>query len=233
MDDLLQEMIQPAGPTAHDRARRRRLIASAATVGLAVVGVTSLTTSALFSDNDAVSGSGFTTGSVDITKTPLATVLVAPNMAPGDTVYGPVTVTNSGSLAFRYAVGYFFTDTDTTPGEGTGLTGPSLLSSQLSLSVHEVAAPENCSPLTGPIEGSTRLADVPVGTAVTADNDIIGTRGSDGGGHGELVLQPSVGDSDDFLCVGVGMSVGAGNEYQQTTADLTLTFYAEQTANNP
>lgn len=227
MDDLLQEMIRPAGPTARDRARRRRLVVSAATVGLAVIGVTTLTTSALFTDNDSATGSAFTTGSVDISNTPATTVLESLNLAPGDKVFGPLTVTNSGSLAFRYAVGYAFTNTDTIAGAVVGTTGTSLLSSQLSLTIQEVASAAGC-PAGGPAGGAP-LATVAVGAAVLADTDIIGTRGT-GGGNGELEL--AAGGATDVLCVGVEMSNAAGNEYQLTSANLTLFLNAEQTANN-
>ena len=54
MDDLLQEMIDPA-PAHHDAPRRRRLWTTVAIVGLAAVGATTLTTSAIFTDNDATS----------------------------------------------------------------------------------------------------------------------------------------------------------------------------------
>ena len=226
MDDLLQEMIRPAGPTAYDRARRRRLVVSAATVGLAVIGVTTLTTSALFTDNDSASGSAFTTGSVDISKTPATTVLQSLNLAPGDKVFGPLTVMNSGSLAFRYAVGYAFTNTDTIPGAEVGKAGTSLLSNQLSLTIHEVASAADC-PAGGPT--GAPLASVAVGAAVLQDTDIVGTRGT-GGGNGELEL--TAGGATDVLCVGVAMSKDAGNEYQLTSADLTLFLNAEQTANN-
>lgn len=50
MDELLEEMITPA-PSPTEVARRRRLYSSVAIIALAVVGVTSLTTSALFTDN--------------------------------------------------------------------------------------------------------------------------------------------------------------------------------------
>ena len=47
MDELLEEMIEPA-PTRQDAGRRRRLWATGSVLALAAVGVTSLTTSALF-----------------------------------------------------------------------------------------------------------------------------------------------------------------------------------------
>ena len=49
MDDLLQEMIDPA-PQRADVSRWRRLGATAAIFALAGLGITSLTTNALFTD---------------------------------------------------------------------------------------------------------------------------------------------------------------------------------------
>ena len=64
MDDLLQEMIDPA-PVHHDAPRRRRLWSTVAIVGLAAVGATTLTTSAIFTDNDATSAT-IESGTVDL-----------------------------------------------------------------------------------------------------------------------------------------------------------------------
>lgn len=232
MDDLLQEMIQPAGPTSHDRARRRRLVMSAATVGLAVVGLTSLTTSALFTDNDSSGANLFTTGSVDISNTPALTVLSAGNMAPGDTVWGPVTVKNDGSLGLRYAVAYLFTDTDTTPRIVVEPGAPSSLSTQLSLKV--VAGASDC-PATGPT-GGTELASIAAGSATmgniadTTPTEIVGDLVSSTGDRAERALDSQL---SEVLCIGVGMSIDADNRYQETSANLTLKFLAEQTVNNP
>jgi len=224
MDDLLQEMIQPAGPTGHDRARRRRLVMSAATVGLAVIGVTSLTTSALFTDNDAADSNLFTTGSVNIANLPAETILTSDNLAPGDNVWGPVTVSNDGSLALRYAVNYAITDST------TGTDG-ALLSSQLGVTIDKVANTTACDPVSGPADG-VHLATVAAGEAKLVPTDIIGTTGvgKSTGANTELEILAN-GDAD-VLCVGLHMSIDAGNQYQKTSANLALTFNAEQTAHN-
>ncbi|MGV8967748.1 MAG: TasA family protein [Cellulomonas sp.] len=231
MDDLLQEMIQPAGPTSHDRARRRRLVMSAATVGLAVIGVTSLTTSALFTDNDSATSGTFTTGSVDISRGPDQAVINATNMAPGDITWGPITVNNSGSLGFRYAIAYNFTDTVTVPRTPVVDAAPSLLSTQLSLTVNLVADAASCTS-EGPKGTTSVLATIPAGQAVTAETVIIGLR-TTGVSKPAGTERPLDSGKSEVLCVGVGMDLLADNSFQKTAADLTLTFYAEQTANNP
>ncbi len=230
MDDLLQEMIQPAGPTGHDRARRRRLVMSAATVGLAVIGVTSLTTSALFTDNDAAQSGTFTTGSVDISRGTDQAILTAPNMAPGDIVWGPVTVNNSGSLSFRYAIAYNFTDIATAA--TVDAPARSLLSTKLSLRVNTVADVASC-PLGGPLGTTSELATVASGEGVTAEKVIIGLRTTGVSTVDGSTERPLGSGKSEVLCVGVGMALEADNTFQQTAANLTLTFYAEQTTNNP
>src|SRR6187549_3823140 len=104
MDDLLQEMINPA-PVHADAPRRRRLWSTVAIVGLAAVGATTLTTSAIFTDNDSTSAT-IESGTVDlqIGDTPLA--FGTQNLLPGDSTFAPLVINSSGSLALRYAITY-------------------------------------------------------------------------------------------------------------------------------
>src|SRR4051794_204489 len=98
MDDLLQEMIEPP-VSKYDVARRRRLVSTVAILGLAAVGVTSLTTSALFTDRDDVGGNTFTTGTINLSvPTTGKWTMPAGGMAPRDTRYSTLTVTNTGAL---------------------------------------------------------------------------------------------------------------------------------------
>ncbi len=64
MDDLLQEMIDPT-PQRGDTSRWRRFGATAAIFALAGLGITSLTTSALFTDRESTAGD-LLTGTVDL-----------------------------------------------------------------------------------------------------------------------------------------------------------------------
>ena len=85
MDDLIREMIAPKRRSDLDRGRRSRLVATATTVGLAALGLTTLTTGALFTDQDTVPGA-ITAGTVDIASTGNLDVTLALNggFAPGD-----------------------------------------------------------------------------------------------------------------------------------------------------
>src|SRR6187551_1642199 len=105
MDDLLQEMIDPA-PVHHDAPRRRRLWTTVAIVGLAAVGATTLTTSAIFTDNDSTSAT-IESGTVDLEIGQDVEFAFAPqNLAPGDSTFVPLQIQNNGSLALRYSIYY-------------------------------------------------------------------------------------------------------------------------------
>src|SRR3954451_3137544 len=105
MDDLLQEMIDPA-PLHRDAPRRRRMWTTVAIVGLAVIGATTLTTSAIFTDNDSASAD-IQTGTVDLDVDAASTFAFLPqNLVPGDTTYAPLVVNSNGSLQLRYSISY-------------------------------------------------------------------------------------------------------------------------------
>src|SRR5690554_1798451 len=104
MDDLIREMLEPERPAPGVVARRRRFVATLSIIGLAALGVTSLTTNALFTDGDDTSRGNFVTGTVDISASEGEFSAPAGNAAPGDTHYTPFEVTNSGTLELRYAI---------------------------------------------------------------------------------------------------------------------------------
>jgi Camelysin metallo-endopeptidase len=69
--------------------------------------------SALFTDNQSVANNTFTNGTVDISTNPTTTLVTFANMAPGDLVIAPITVSNAGTLDLRYAITASATNTDT------------------------------------------------------------------------------------------------------------------------
>jgi len=213
MDDLIREMIAPERRSDLDRGRRSRLVATALTVALAAVGVTSLVTGALFSDTEAVSASDFQTGTVDIVAAHSVTqTLESPNMAPGDVAYGVVPVSNGGSLELRYAV------------EVTAVNAqPEDLAGELQLDVYAGVASCNAAG----VASATPIGTLPAGVPTTPIT-IIGSQviGQD---PGDRVL--AAGTSED-LCVSVGLPLVTDNTFQDTDAQVALTFLAEQTVNN-
>ena len=224
MDDLLQEMIRPAGPTPADRARRRRLVASAVIIGIAVFGVTGLTTSALFNDQDDAGANGFTTGSVSIDATPDAVdITTSPLLAPGDTTYFPITVSNNGSLAQRYAIKYTSASTNSASAPA-GRAAPDL-ASQVVLTLW--ANP------TGSCDASI-VTSTPLATLASMSSDgtlhtLVGSTDI-GAQPGDRQLDSG---AHEQLCTSLHIPVELDNTYTDSSVAVAMTFFAEQVANNP
>ena len=136
MDDLLAEFERPRQETPEDKERRRRLYSAIGIAGLSLVALGSLTTNALFTDTETTDSAAFVTGTIDLVATPAGAATVdfnAGNMAPGDTVYGPLEVRNAGSLRLRYSA-----SADATNPDGNGLRD------QLDFSVYEGVDATDC-----------------------------------------------------------------------------------------
>jgi spore coat-associated protein N len=207
MDDLLQEMIDPA-PAQYDRPRRRRLWMTVAVVGLAAVGVTSLTTSALFSDEES-SGASIKTGSLDLTANETLEFSVPfDNLLPGARITAPIVLDNVGSLAFEYSIS----------SAATAATGD--LPSQLHLDLFKVTSASACT-----LNGVEALAPIgsSTGTWGIPTERIVG--GATVGAPQNRTLNSG---GAEVLCARVAFNEAAGNAYQSTSADITLTFDAMQ-----
>lgn len=220
MDDLLQEMIDPA-PAPKDAARRRRLWMTVAIVGLAAVGATKLTTAALFTDS-ATTGSAITSGTVDIEAAMTAFAVPTSGLQPGDSIVAPVHVTNSGSLEHWYYATYTATDDDTVTGTGTGTGGNVHLSDRLTLEVFDdqdaCTVPADTDGL-DPITTHTGLS--------RAEAAFFG----DPAGQGLPGNRTLGAASAEDLCVKLTFNDGGDdNIYQGTGTSIVLKFYATQAA---
>ncbi|KQY47070.1 hypothetical protein [Cellulomonas sp. Root137] len=234
MDDLLQEMIDPA-PVHHDAPRRRRLWTTVAIVGLAAVGATTLTTSAIFTDNDTVSAE-IQSGTVDLVVGSTTAFAFAPqNLNPGATTFAPLLVSSTGSLELRYAISYsavptagpagspVVEDTDGTTAVATGAN----LANVLELRMFRVDAAADCN--------AANTAGTPLNAAGTVTpwpattTELVGSPATLAQ-TGDRVL--NAGTPSEWLCARVDFPSSAGNEYQDSGVELTLLFNAEQTANN-
>ena len=205
MDELLREMITPP-PPRRDPARRRRLVATVGILGMAALGMTSLVTSAIFTDNDDTGRSGIITGSVDIEAGDDAAFTLPPgNLAPGDEVYSPVTVTNAGSLALVYGVQYAAT------------SDAKNLAATLSLDVFAVPAAQ-CT--AAGLDGATPIGSSGAGLAGAATEIV-------------PVGRSLYSSAAEDLCVRVSVPQEIGNEYQEASASIALTFVAEQDPTDP
>ncbi|KQY24105.1 hypothetical protein ASD16_00600 [Cellulomonas sp. Root485] len=230
MDDLLQEMIDPA-PVHHDAPRRRRLWTTVAIVGLAAVGATTLTTSAIFTDNDATSAT-IESGTVDLAIGQTVPFTFSPqNLAPGDSTFVPLQINNNGSLALRYSIYYSAepaADPGTDPVLDPPVTTPGDLRDVLVLNVYSIADELGCS---AAALGATPVAlnAAPATPWPSASTSLVGdtAQGADSGDR-DLTVE----DSSEWLCFRVDFPDTAGNDYQNTGVDLAVTFHAEQTANN-
>jgi len=224
MDELLQEMIAPA-PSRSDKARRRRLASTFAIVALAIVGITALTTSALFTDNEAIVGGAITTGTVNLTTSgALDFGIAAENLAPGDAAFATVDVTNSGSLAYRYAVQYQATDVPVPPATTTTAS----LSSQLTLTSYVLGGGGVVTCDRAGTDTATPLATVGPALATADLTKFIGDA-TQGAQAGDQTL-PATGVQT--LCFRIDLPIATSNAFQGTSTKITLRFDAEQTANN-
>lgn len=226
MDELLEEMIDPA-PSRDDVARRRRAWATGSILVLAGVGVTSLTTSALFTDQDSLTGA-ITTGTVVLTADGAQFEVPLEGLAPGGSVFAPLTVSNEGSLALRYAVS--LSAATATP--STGTPGPGDLRTQLRAQVFAVpactlAGTNGVQPLgdtAALVEGDFGLPGDPEAPAAIVGNPATGAQ------TGDRALDAVV--RSETLCVRVDMSTDADDAFQNTAAELTFRLDSEQTVNN-
>lgn len=170
-------------------------------------------TGALFTDSDDIGANTFATGNVELSTNPTTNAISMSTMAPGDTKYGSITVTNGGSLALRYAV--------------TSVTTEDTLAAQLDLTVW----PESAETTVDSTCGTT----VPAGTVYgpadlgsTTGAKIIGDAAT-GAQTGDRALAAS---TNELLCLKVALPSTTGNTYEGLTTTATFTFNSEQTANN-
>ncbi len=226
MDELLQEMIDPV-PPQHDVARRRRLVTTVAILALAGTGIAAMATAAVFTDNSTVDSGEITTGTVDLATGDLTFTVPSEGLAPGDALVAPLTVTNSGTLAYRYAVSY--SAVDTTGAEG----GSAPLTEWLQLRVYALdtctrAATDSMGAALIGAAGS-QVGSGPLSTA--AETAALVGDVATGQQPGDRVLIAA--DASEQLCVRVDLPIDTPNEAQATSASLTLRLDAEQTTNNP
>lgn len=196
-----------------NRKSRRHAILSLLLVAVSLLGLTAVTTGALFSDTQSVSGNQFVTGTVslnqDVTNVPVTML----NMAPGDQATGVIHVTNTGTLAERYSM----TTKNSTAGDD-------VLAAQLVLTIK-----------TG-VTTCTKAGFATDGTVVSTG--ILGTfAGFNNFGDPEVGNQTgdrtlAAGANED-LCMQVSLPKGTDNTFQGKTANATMTFSAEQVINNP
>jgi hypothetical protein len=192
----------------------RRVALAAGVLSVAIVGVTGLASSALFTSTDASTGNDFAAGTVvlDANGGAAALTIDDTSLAPGTVKYGKLTIANQGTLGLRYAMTSQSSNADT-----KGLAG------HLDVNVVPIAADATCD--AAAISGGTavfsgKLADAAFGST------------SAGAQAGDRALGAS---TSEALCLSVSMSKNSAaidNPFQGATTSTTFTFDAEQTLNN-
>jgi spore coat-associated protein N len=193
---------------------RRRLILSVVSLGIALGGFATVFTGAYFTDAKTIPSNVFTTGTVILGVTPASAALTLPNMAPGDTVTAPLTVSNTGTLAERYSV----------------------LSTSDATDANFLAAALQMQIKTG-VTTCTTAGFAATGTSVYGPGVLGSTTGTkvlgdaaQGNQAGDRSLSAT---TNEVLCAQVTLPAATGNTYQNKTTTATLLFNSEQTANNP
>ncbi len=194
----------------------RKLVATIAV--LATLGVLlSLSVLAVFTDTDTVGSNDFGTGTVILTTAPTSTIWTAVTDAvPGDKATGLLTVTNGGTLQFRYAVS----------GSNTDATLSAAMNLRIALKVGA-----GCDFPYHNNDGTT--------TALTDDTELFAGLLNVAALIGSSAQGPDAGDrtlaaaATEDLCFAVVLPDTAGNTVQGLSNTTTFTFDSEQTLNNP
>ncbi len=196
------------------RHETRRLLLGLGILGVSVLGFSSIATGAFFTDSAAVASNAFTTGTVKIGATPTSAALTLPNMAPGDTITAPLTVSNSGTLAQRYAV---LSTSDA--------ADKNVLAAQLKLTIK--AGVTTCTTAAFAATGTAVYGAGVIGS--TTGTKVIGDSAT-GAQSGDRTLAAG---ASEVLCAQVTLPGSTDNTFQGKTTTATFTFNAEQSANNP
>ncbi|MDP6452882.1 MAG: TasA family protein [SAR202 cluster bacterium] len=202
-----------------NRFRWMRGVASVGARRLVLTGVLFLTslatigasfTGAVFNDTESVGSNSFSTGTVDVSAAPASAVVSLTNMAPGDLVTAPLTVSNAGSLEMRYAL--------------TSVTTENTLAAQLDMTIKTGVS--TCSTGGFAADGTALYGPGDMGSA--SGINMIGDP-TTGAQSGDRTL---IAASNEVLCIQVSLPLGTGNSFQGLTTAASLNFAAEQTTNN-
>lgn len=187
---------------------RRLLLASAGAVFLA--GASALVVSGLgvFNDDEAVADNSLDAGTIDLSTSPVSSLLSLTSMFPGDALAAQLLVTNAGDGELRYAM--------------SASVSEGVLSAGLSLTIKSGLT--TCD--------ITSMDDALLGTVV-----VDATLASAGFGNPAQGLDAGdrtlAAGSSEALCFLVRLPLSADNSLQGLSTSATFAFSAEQTKNNP
>lgn len=184
---------------------RRKFYVALLAIGV-MAGAPWAVTQAVWADTQDVGANAFSTGNVDISTSVTTALVTFSAMAPGDKVTAPITVTNAGTLALRYAL-------------STAITGSTVLSDGLTLGIKS---------------GVTTCSNAGFGTDGTSLYSGALTSGAIGSAaQGQQTGDRSLAASGtETLCFQVALPSAAASSLQSLSSTATFTFASEQTANN-
>ena len=193
--------------------------------GILAIGVLAIggriATQALFTDTQSVGANTFTAGTVDISSSAASALLTLGAVAPGDEVNAPITITNAGTLALRYAIQRQADNTDSKALRDVlrlriGLKGGAGCDFPYYTTAGAVTSLTDDTQLYEGLNFPATATDT-VGSAVS------------GADANDRVLAASAAED---LCFAVVMPSSVGNAQQGATATAVFDFVSEQTANN-
>lgn len=195
---------------AHRKRKKAKHHLAAGGVALAALAMTItgvMTSGALFTDSKTVTNNVFSTGTVALTAAKPVN-LSASGLAPGDVTFGYINVTNTGSLAMRYSI------------QNSLVTNTNGVASHLNIQMKKTTQ-ANCT--VAGFAAGTALINSTLGASALLGNPAAGAHAGD---------QTLAAGATDGLCFRIELLTSAPNTVQNSSANSTLTFSAEQTANN-
>jgi hypothetical protein len=193
------------------RGSMPRLIAAGLLLAVAIATTIVSVTGAMFTDTQSVGANTFSTGTIDISTSPATALVTYSGMVPGDKVTNPITVSNDGSLEFRYAI--------------QSTTTEDVLAAALDMTIKTGVT--TCTNAGFDTDGSTISGPGDLGS--TTGLNVVGdpTAGQDAGDRVLAAL------ANEVLCFQVSLPLSADGSVQGLTTTATFDFASEQTANNP
>ena len=184
------------------------LLALGVVLAMALVGAI-----ALFTDTETNPSNSFSTGTLDLAIDPTTAMFTVTAMAPGDVEYSGIQVTNSGSLALRYAA-------------NTTADGSSILDEQLDLTIDVVTD--------WGADTTWYTADDTVGEAnIYGPDGVLSSAYIGDPAQGADTGDRTLASGSERLRFKVTLPLSTDNSYQGDSCTVSFVFYAEQTANNP
>lgn len=184
------------------------VLAAVLAIGVLSAGVR-VATLAVFTKSVSVGANTFSTGTVDVSTSPASALITFSNMAPGDKVTSPITVTNAGTLQLRYAV--------------SSTTTENTLAAQLLLTIKSGVT--TCTNAGFGTDGAQVYSGI---LGATAGTNVVGDP-AQGANTGDRTLAAS---ANEALCFQASLPLSTGNSFQGLSTTATLAFQAEQTTNN-